>query len=142
MEVSIEEETSEVAEEIERNNEGKRERDEDNNEVENEPKEESERDKKRRKIQVLMSEKRLLGRISHMRSYDSNRRKINTMLNNLEFKQQSGHKVVTDISNIIGALSKGEEETPHDEEDEAWKNLYHDVKFLDVVNGYKELNKD
>ena len=32
--------------------------------------------------------------------------------------------------------------TPHEEEDEAWKSLYHGVRFLDDMNGYKELNKD
>ena len=103
----------------------------------------SERDQKRRKLQMLMSEKRLLGRVSHLRSYESNRQKLNTMLNHLEFKQPTGHKVVIDISNIIGALDKKEEETPHDEdEDEAWRSLYEGIRFLDDMNGYKELDKD
>ena len=115
---------------------GKREREEE------EPKEEPERERKRRKLPLLMSERRLLGRVSHMRSYDSNRRKINAMLNQLEFKQPASHKIVTDISNIIGALDKHDEETPHDEEDESWRNLYNGLKFLDDMNGYKELNKD
>ena len=77
-----------------------------------------------------------------MRSYESNRRKLNSMLNMLEFKQPASHKIVADISNIIGALEKNEEETPHEEEDEAWRSLYDGVRFLDDMNGYKELNKD
>ena len=114
-EMVIEEETSEIAEETERRKEGKRERNEDNEEVEDEPKEESERDKKRRKLQMLMSEKRLLGRVSHMRSYESNRRKINTMLNSLEYDKPLAHDRVIDISNIIGAIQEGEYDNPDDE---------------------------
>ena len=76
-----------------------------------------------------------------MKSFEPNRMKINNMLKSLEFKEPSRHRVVHDISNIIGALDSTEENTPHEEEDEMWKSFYRGVKFLDDMNGYKELDK-
>ena len=109
---------------------------------ETEPNDAQERDQKRRKLQLLMSEKRLLLRVSHVKSFEPNRLNINSMLNGIEFKQQRRNKADMDISNIIGALSSTEEKTPHDEENEMWKSVYQGVKFLDDMNGYKELDKN
>ena len=89
----------------------------------------------------MASEKRLLGRISRVKSEESNRRKLNMMLNDTEFGKRRTRDTITDASDIIGALEKCEEAHPHDEEDQAWKQFYTGVKFLDDMNGYKELNK-
>ena len=137
------EETQVDAEEENRSKDRKREREEQDEETkEDEPKQDNDREIKKRRLRVLMSEKRILGHICNIRSHESNRRKLNTMLNQLEFKGPTESRTVTDISNIIGALEKSEEMHPHDNDDELWREFYRGVQFVDDMNGFKALDKD
>ena len=45
-----------------------------------------------------------------------------------------------DISNVIGATQEGEDEHPHDEMEDVWRQFYHGFSFLDDMSGYKELD--
>ena len=67
---------------------------------------------------------------------------MNKMINTLEYSKQSPRDVITDIRKIIGALSEEESSHPHDEREEvAWREFYEGVKFLDDMNGMKELDR-
>ena len=91
----------------------------------------------------MSEKKRRLGRISHIQSHRSNRTILHDMLQTLEYKNNPTHDRVTDISNIIGALTKDEEDHPHEEdEDVKWRDFYEGVKFLDDMSGMKELDKN
>merc|ERR1712086_1026255 len=76
---------------------------------------EKEQDNKRRRLRVLASEKRLLGKVSRTCGTGSERRKLNAMLNQLEFNKETFDRRM-DISNLIGALDG--EISPHDEAEE------------------------
>ena len=68
---------------------------------------------------------------------------MHDMLNSLEYKKSyDTHDRVTDISNIIGALARENEEHPHEkDEDIKLREFYEGVMFLDDMNGLKELDK-
>merc|ERR1712086_782235 len=103
------------------------------------PKEiEKEQDNKRRRLRVLASEKRLLGRVSRTYGTGSERRKLNAMLNHLEFNKETFDRRM-DISNLIGALD--EEISPHDEaeEMERWRMMYDGYDFFDDMNVFKKM---
>ena len=77
---------------------------------------EEDREHKRRRIRILASESRLVGRVSRTIGTGSERRKLNAMLNQLEFKTKKMVDRGMDSSNLLGALS--EEVSPHDEAEE------------------------
>ena len=101
------------------------------------------RDQKRRKLRLLASEKRILGNVYRSKDCGSSRRKLNAMLNALEFGDKALHDRKWDISNIIGAMEK-EEPTPHDESEELdrLRAMYENVYFMDDMNGNKILDKE
>merc|ERR1712086_474798 len=106
------------------------------------PKEiEKEQDNKRRRLRVLASEKRLLGRVSRTYGTGSERRKLNAMLNHLEFNKETFDRRM-DISNLIGALD--EEISPHDEaeEMERWRMMYDGYDFFDDMNEFKKMDRE
>ena len=99
------------------------------------------RENKRRRIRVLASEKRLLGRVSRTCGTGSERRKINMMLNQLEFNKETFDRRM-DISNLIGALD--EEMSPHDEaeEMERWRMMYDGFDFYDDMHEFKKMDRE
>jgi len=111
------------------------------------PKElEKEQDNKRRRLRVLASEKRLLGRVSRNYGTGSERRKLNAMLNHLEWNRgvesQETFDRRMDISSLIGALD--EEISPHDEaeEMERWRMMYDGYDFFDDMNEFKKMDRE
>ena len=102
---------------------------------------EEERENKRRRLRVLASEKRLLGRVSRTCGPGSERRKINMMLNQLEFNKETFDRRM-DISNLIRALD--EEMSPHDEaeEMERWRMLYDGYDFYDDMHEFKKMDRE
>ena len=109
----------------------------------NEAGRDDDREVKKRRLRVLASEKRLLGRVSMNYETGSARRKINLMLNTLEFGAQHTSTKQFDISSMIGALTD-DEATPHDEwvEMERWHAMYDGVDFINDMNNMKPLNRD
>ena len=90
------------------------------------------RDVKKRRLQVMASEKRLLGQIARHVGTSSERRKMNAMLMELEYGTGVKRERKWDISNIIGAL-EAECDSPHEEgeELERLRSLYEGVYFMD-----------
>ena len=97
---------------------------------------EEERVNKRRRRRVLASEKRLLGRVSRTCGTGSERRKMNMVLNKLEFNKETFDRR-TDISKLIGALD--EEISPHEEAEEMgrWRMMYDGYDFYDYGLDYE-----
>ena len=98
---------------------------------------------KKRRLNLLMAEKRIIRKVDCDFKCGSERRKINALLHTLEFGNQSQENRRWDISKIIAAVAS-EMATPHDEVEnlEMWQNMYANVEFHDDVNGCKHLPKD
>ena len=107
---------------------------------------EQEKTSKRRKLNLMASERRLLARVSPNRAQLSSRAALYKMLNQLEYGPNETLKTKdrgskTDISAIIGAL-QDPEPTPHDDDnDRWWQELYAHKEFFDDMNGYRKLDK-
>ena len=92
---------------------------------------------------MMASEKRLLERTQRVRSSGSARRKLNAMLNALEFGPRVRAEIAFDVSQIIGAV-QDEGASPHDEEAELerWRAMYEGMDFWDDMNDMRPLNWD
>ena len=102
---------------------------------------ERKQENKRRRLRVLASEKRILGRITRTFGTGSERRKVNAILNQLESNKSTFDRKM-DISNLIGALD--EEPSPHEEaeEMERWRMLYDGYDFYDDMHDFKKMKRD
>ena len=106
-----------------------------------EAEDDKEQENKRRRLRVLASEKRVLGRVSRTCGTGSERRKVNAMLNQLEFNKETFDRRM-DISNLIGALD--EEMSPHEEAEEMqrWRMMYDGYDFYDDMHEFKKMDRE
>jgi hypothetical protein len=62
------------------------------------------------------------------------------MMLDIDGQEHENKPSPVDITNLLGKIIEAERCTPHEEE--AWQDLYEDIKFYDDVNGGEELDKD
>ena len=98
-------------------------------------------DNKRRRLQLLASEKKLVDKFLEGCLHSPSRHDLNRILSALEFGPTTKDDCTIDASGIINAV-QGADESPHDEDAEmkCWRMMHEGMEFWDDVNDWKPLN--
>ena len=98
-------------------------------------------DNKRRRLQLLASEKKLLDKFPEGCLHNPSRHDRNRILSALEFGPTTKESCTIDASGIINAVHVADE-SPHDEDAEKgrWRMMHEGMEFWDDVNALKSLN--
>ena len=100
-------------------------------------------DNKRRRLQLLASEKKLLDKFPEGCFHSPSRHDLNRILSALEFGPTTKEGCTIDASGIINAV-QGADESPHDEdaEMERWRLMCEGMESGDDANDRKPLNRE
>ena len=92
-------------------------------------------DNKRRRLQLLASEKKLLDKFPEGCLHKPSRHDLNRILSALEFGPTTKESCTIDASGIINAVH-GADESPHDEDAEMgrWRMMHEGTEFWDDVS--------
>ena len=95
-------------------------------------------DNKRRRLQLLASEKKLLDKFPEGCLHGPPRHDLNRILSDLEIRPTTNESCTIDASFIINAV-QGEDESPHDEdaEMERWRMMFEGMEFWDDMTGHR-----
>ena len=98
-------------------------------------------DNKRRRLQLLASEKKLLHKFPEGCLHSPSRHDLNRILSALEFGPTTKESCTIDASGIINAV-QGADESPHDEDAEMgrWRMTHEGMEFWDDVYALQSLN--
>ena len=98
-------------------------------------------DNKRRRLQLLATEKKLLDKFPEGCLHGPSRHDLNRILSPLESGPTTKDGCTIDASGIIDTVQDADE-CPHDEdaEMEHWRMIYEGMEFWDDVNDWKLLN--
>ena len=96
-------------------------------------------DNKRRRLQLLASEKKLLDKFLEGCLHSPSRHDLNRIFSALEFRPTTKEGCTIDASGIINAV-QGADESPHDEdaEMEHWRMMYEGMEFWDDVDDWSQ----
>ena len=98
-------------------------------------------DNKRRRLQLLATEKKLLDKFPEGCLHGPSRHDLNRILSALEFGPTTKEGCTIDASGILNAV-QGSDESPHDgdAEMERWSMMCEGIEFWDDVDDWKPLN--